>query len=357
MNIGKYIHELLLENETVIIPGFGAFVSNYKPAEINEDTNELKPPSKEISFNSQIRNNDGLLVGSVALGEGVSHFDALKEIEKERENIIYQLDKGEKVKLEDTGELFVDEKFEIQFTPFEDDNLLLDSFGLEAVELEDSIEEKEIIIPVNTETEKEETPKEEKETEPEVAVIPEKEISKTESVPVQTKEKEPEKEEKKKRSWLWLLLMLIPIILVGVYLLNQNKTDEKLPAKTIEITTSPIKEEPVSTPDSTVLDTTFVVSQDSTQTKKEEITPVEIVVSDSPKFYLVGGSFKEEQNADNYLIELKEKGFDPFKLGKRGNFYIIGIGSYSTEKEAVIAKQKFVAENKVAGVWIMEDKK
>lgn len=357
MNIGKYIHELLLENETVIIPGFGAFVSNYKPAEINEDSNELRPPSKEISFNRQIRNNDGLLVGSVALGEGVSHFDALKEIEKERENIIYQLDKGEKVKLKETGELFVDEKFEIQFTPFDDDNLLLDSFGLEAVVLEDSVEKKEIIIPVNTETEKENTPKEEKETTPEVVVIPKKETPEIEPDSQQTEETEAEKEEKKKRTWLWLLLMLIPIIFVGVYLLHQKKTEQKPAVKTTERPTLIIKEEPVLKVDSTVIDSTSVSSQDSIQTKKEEKTPVEIVVSDSPKFYLVGGSFKEEQNADNYLTELKDKGFEPFKLGKRGNFYIVGIGSYDTEKEAVIAKQKFIAENQGAGVWIMEDKK
>ncbi len=348
MKIGKYIHELLLENETVIIPGFGAFVSDYKPAEINEDTNELKPPSKEILFNRQIRNNDGLLVGSVALGESVSHFDALKKIEKERENIIYQLDKGEKVTLENTGELFVNEKFEIQFIPFEDENLLLDSFGLEAVLLEDSAEEEPVVgvVEENREPEKEE---------PKPVVIPEKDNSEAESIPVQNEK--PEKEEQKKRSWLWLLLMLVPIIIIGVYLLNQNKTDNIPPVKTIEKSTLTIKEKPILTQDSVVVDSTSVLSQDSSKIEKAEKTPIKTIVSDSPKFYLVGGSFKEEKNADNYLIELKEKGFEPFKLGKRGNFYIIGIGSYNTEKEAVIAKQKFITENHGAGVWVMEDKK
>ena len=83
MRIDKYIKELLLENETVIIPGFGAFISTYKPAEINKENDTIKPPSKEISFNQNIRNNDGLLVGHVADAQGISHFDALKEIEKE----------------------------------------------------------------------------------------------------------------------------------------------------------------------------------------------------------------------------------------------------------------------------------
>ena len=64
MKLAKHIHDLLLENETVIIPGFGAFISTYKPAEIGE--NEIKPPSKEISFTRQIRNNDGMLVTAIA---------------------------------------------------------------------------------------------------------------------------------------------------------------------------------------------------------------------------------------------------------------------------------------------------
>ena len=87
----------------------------------------------------KIRNNDGVLVGYIAESEGISHFDALKKIEKERENIIYQLDKGEKVTLENTGVLFFDKKHEIQFESFHDDNLLLDSFGLEATSLKVSV--------------------------------------------------------------------------------------------------------------------------------------------------------------------------------------------------------------------------
>ena len=88
VDFGKIIHELLLENEIVIIPGFGAFVSEYKPAEISVDSDEIKPPSKTVLFNQQIRNNDGLLVGYVGETKRISHFDALKRIEKEREKIL-----------------------------------------------------------------------------------------------------------------------------------------------------------------------------------------------------------------------------------------------------------------------------
>ena len=139
MKLGNYIHELLKENETVIIPGFGAFLSSYKPAALDEK--EVRPPSREISFTQQIRNNDGLLVGYIAGQEKISHFDALKVIEKERENMIYLLDKGKEVELKETGTLFINEKNEVQLKPFYDDDLLLDSFGLEPVSLmEETVE-------------------------------------------------------------------------------------------------------------------------------------------------------------------------------------------------------------------------
>lgn len=355
MNLGKYIYKLLLENETVIIPGFGAFISNYKSAEINPDSNELKPPSKEISFSQQIRNNDGLLVGSVALGEGVSHFDALKLIEKERENIIYQLDKGEKISIEQTGELFTNDKHEILLNPFVNENLLLDSFGLETIALEDHIQNNDEIVeivPVPV-PEGKEKPEEIKAVEVEK---PKNESPAPEPAPIKLQELIPEKDESKKRGWLWLLLILIPIIIVGIFIVNKNSKVENVPIEKAAENKVELEEKPVSTIDTIVKDTTSILTVDSTDVEETFPVPVEIPEVESPKFYLVGGSFKKEENAENYLIELKTKGLEPFHLGKRGNFYIVAIGTYQTEKEAVLAKQQFYAGNPKSGVWIMEEK-
>lgn len=340
MNIGNYIYELLLENEMVIIPGFGAFISNYKPAEINMETDELMPPSKEISFNQQIRNNDGLLVGKIAEGEVISHFDALKEIEKERENIIYQLDKGEKVYLEETGELFINDNNEIQLEPIQSKNLLLDSFGLESV----SIEEKEKVVPLENkiEPEKEEPPKKEPNIEHEEKLEP-------------IADKVTDTEENKKRSWLWLLFILAPIIIVGMYI-STKKAGEKAPrVKTTDEPTMSIKENPIAGPELTLIDSVPTPSEDSILTDGIKTLPIETIVPSLSKFYLVGGSFKAKENADNYLIQLKAEGFEPFHIGKRGNFYIVGIGTYNTEKEALAAKRDFSKENTRSGIWIYEE--
>jgi nucleoid DNA-binding protein/cell division protein FtsN len=382
VNLGKYIHELLLENETVIVPGFGAFVSNYKPAEISD--NEIKPPSKEISFSHQIRNNDGLLVGYVTNREGISHFDALKAIEKEREDIIFRLDKGESVALDETGTLFYNRRNEIEFIPIVDANLLLDSFGLETILINKNegkasesiiiseIEESETLAEPNQKTEQ-------VELDPVSDFEPEPEILNSETVVEQNKTVEPvseprkttvvnaekKKEEKKKRSGVWYLLILIPILIAGYFVVQNNSKPEKIEPfqpknEGVVINEVPIKNTEVNSSDSINLELEEPVlventELDSLKTLSSNNTESKIESSDSPVFYLVGGSFKGEENAEKYLLELKEKGFEPFHLGKRGNFYIIGIGTYKTESEAVKAKREFTERNTGSGAWIMEE--
>lgn len=379
MNLGKYIHHLLLENETVIIPGFGAFISNYKPAEISE--NEIKPPSKEISFTQKIRNNDGLLVGYVSGHEKISHFDALKAIEKERENIIYQLDKGEKVTLEGTGILFYNEKNKIELSPFFDENLLLDSFGLETVSINKPSEEPEkseepvIVADISEEIEeKHEEPNSEDETqEPEpVAVQEQKEETPVEEITVPVTELKTKfakaeysavNNERKKRSGLWYLLILIPIIIAGIYVVKTQSGTKDLKSisqeKGITIIETPANQQELTADSLNAAipeqEVTEGLKADSAGIVATDVEKQKVTDTGSTKFYLVGGSFKEEENAENYLIELKGKGFEPFHLGKRGNFYIVGIGTYKTEAEAVAAKREFTENNVGSGAWILEE--
>ncbi len=393
MKLGKYIHDLLLEHETVIIPGFGAFLSEYKPAEISET--EIKPPSRQVSFSSNIRNNDGLLVGYVANQEKVSHFDALKIIEKERDNIIFRLDKGEEVTLEEIGKLFHNEKDRIQFTPFQDENLLMESFGLESVSLEKLDEEQpeeepvveeeiEVLPIVNEEQETtaevtdeitesfeegkvQETDKTQEEEINEVSeVVSDSTPEELEPEPREvTKEiPAPEEEKKKKAGWYWYLLILIPIIVASVYVIKNN-AEKSQPVSTNSnnaiIQKEPLQsksqmaEQPTAIPDSAEIiqpeekqDSTKKVSV--TENNEEEFTPGQ------PVYYLIGGSFKEsEESAKEYMEELKEKGFEPFYMGKQGNFYTVGIGKYKTEGQAVRARDTIWLKYPKWHLWVMPE--
>jgi len=324
VKIGNYIHQLLLENDTVIIPGFGAFISTYKPPEIDEETEKISPPSKQISFNAAIRNNDGLLVGFIAENEEISHFDALRKIEKDREKILYRLDKGEEIALKKIGILWLNENNEIEFKPTIEENLLIDSYGLDS------------------------TPVVEKapETEPVKNKI-------TTDSPISTEDQN--KRKKKKTGWLWLLLIFIPLVVAGYFILNKKQPVTPITNEGTTDTVKTINEKPETPVETTKTDSIQPHEIDSLKTTESETDTNTVDTVISARYILVGGSFKEESNAEKYLMGLKEKGFEPFHLGKRGNFFIIGIGRYNSMAEANNARREFLRQNPGSGVWIKEE--
>jgi nucleoid DNA-binding protein/cell division septation protein DedD len=366
LNLSNYIHSLLLENETVIIPGFGAFISTYKPAEINE--NEIKPPSKGISFTQQIKNNDGLLVEIIARKAKISQINAMKRIEKARENMFYELDKGETVVLENIGNLFYNENNEIQFVPFEEDNLLLDSFGLETISLEDSVEKMdeietdEILVEETDDPFEGEKPNNETESideiESESASLPiiDESVSEVQAEKIPEVEKEIEAiqepvsetfklpefkpapkiekpEERKKVGWYWYLLILISILIGGYFLINNNSVSDKTETNLnpyVKVEQSEIQVQTLTQPDSVKNDSgTTTIDSTVNDNQKQALT------QKTTKYYLVGGSFKSEKNVEKYILQLKEKGIESFLIGKKGSLYLIGIETFDTEPEAL----------------------
>ena len=74
----ELIQELLLTHNCVIIPGLGAFLGNYNPAEIHLAENKIYPPGKTIAFNRTLKVNDGLLINALSQHSGVSYLMAEK---------------------------------------------------------------------------------------------------------------------------------------------------------------------------------------------------------------------------------------------------------------------------------------
>ena len=366
LNLSNFIYSLLLENETVIIPGFGAFISTYKPAEISG--NEIKPPSKEISFTHQIKNNDGLLAEVIARRAKISQSYAMKRIEKARENMLYELDKGGTVVVENIGTLVYNENNEIKFTPFEDDNLLLDSFGLETISMEDStgeingfeIDDAEIepnlkeeetdinIIDIVAIDPEPPGHKKEVETNPEVQneIIPEleEEIKLDQNIELKTWQHQgfnssqtvENPKRRKKAVWYWLLLILIPLFIAGYFLLNKNSksvNSEISINENIQVEQKSTHVEAIPTVDSVPADSTTstVITSSNTPVQKNQNT---VITDEFTKYYLVGGGFKNEENAGKYIIQLKERGIEGFNLGKKGSLYLVGIGTFDTDSDA-----------------------
>ena len=71
MGIFKDVAKLLHSNDCVIVPNFGAFVLKSKSAYIKN--NEFFPPSKYVSFNAMLKDNDGLLAKHISAEKNISY--------------------------------------------------------------------------------------------------------------------------------------------------------------------------------------------------------------------------------------------------------------------------------------------
>ena len=127
--ITNYLIELLKDNECVIVPEFGAFISKRHSATIDYANHRFMPPYKELVFNNKLTNNDDLLVNFISQKENISNEEALDKIQKFVNQSAAILEVNFELDLEGLGKLrnfHGDYVFETK----EDVNLLGDAFGL-----------------------------------------------------------------------------------------------------------------------------------------------------------------------------------------------------------------------------------
>lgn len=130
MQISTYINDLLYRYECVIIPGFGAFLTQYRSAKIDETTHTFYPPGKIVTFNKQLQANDGLLANYVASVDNCTYEVALQKIRTFTGKVQTRLSNKEVVLFQNIGEFLLNEEHALQFTPSEKENFSIASFGL-----------------------------------------------------------------------------------------------------------------------------------------------------------------------------------------------------------------------------------
>ncbi|MGB5243237.1 MAG: SPOR domain-containing protein [Lutimonas sp.] len=128
MKLANYISDLLYRYDCVIIPTFGGFVTNQKSARIDAFSNTFYPPYKQISFNSQLTDNDGLLANYIASTDNMKYECALNYIKFEIEEWKKKL-KTQDIDIDAIGTISeVNDK--LIFEPSDKVNFLTSSFGL-----------------------------------------------------------------------------------------------------------------------------------------------------------------------------------------------------------------------------------
>lgn len=130
MQLATYINDLLYRYECVIIPGFGALLTQYHSAKIDSDSQTFYPPGKTLSFNRQLQTNDGLLANYVASVEKCSYETSLQKIRNFTGKLSLQLSEKEVVSLKSIGDFHLNEENSVQFIPSSKQNFSTASFGM-----------------------------------------------------------------------------------------------------------------------------------------------------------------------------------------------------------------------------------
>ncbi|MGY5851230.1 HU domain-containing protein [Salegentibacter sp. F14] len=166
MNIINHIQDLLYRYECVILPGFGAFLSQKQPAYIEKDTGTFYPPKKLVSFNGQLIKSDGLLANYISEAENIAYPAAVNRIAFFVDNLEKSLVSDGSVELDNIGRFSFSEEENLQFEPVEKLNFLTDSFGLEGIRTEkvdrevykEQVEKLESKTPINFTRERRKAP-------------------------------------------------------------------------------------------------------------------------------------------------------------------------------------------------------
>lgn len=283
VEINQYIKDLLLLNDCVIIPEFGGFVSNYRPAVIKH--NRFSPPSKEIAFNPKLQNNDGLLINYISETEGIGYFDAKQKVEAFVDESLLRLENYERIVFDAVGQLYYDQKENLLFEPCNDLNLLVDSYGLESFSYEKLYQR---MVPE-----------------------PAMKLPKRESVQVLFSKRQVKK-----------VLIGVPLVLaLALIPLKENKTilntsDLNLLDDLTETIAPAVVEE--------IKEETAVFEEEVTV---QEATPIHAASND--KYFIIGGSFRSEENAKIFMDEQRSAGFEPLDLGVFNGLHRISLESFS----------------------------
>jgi hypothetical protein len=130
MKIEHHISQLLYRYQCVTVPGFGAFLTEFQSAQIDESSHSFFPPKKSISFNPYLKNNDGLLANHLAQAEKITYEVAVTVIQNEVnlwKNTIQEIGQ---FTLKNVGGFSLNSEKNLVFIPVDHVNYLKESFGL-----------------------------------------------------------------------------------------------------------------------------------------------------------------------------------------------------------------------------------
>ena len=306
MAVAKYIHDLLYRYECVILPGFGAFITQQHSAQLSASKEELFPPKRTVSFNRQLVKTDGLLANHLVEVEKISYEDALMKLQMYVEDLQNILEENKAINFENIGSFTLTESDKLQFEPDSRTNFSKESFGLSTFATSEVLRET---------YKKQAAAFEEKAP---VAFTPERRSSRK-----------------------WLKYAAVGVIAFGLggaglnfYNLQINEHNLAEQQKAASILEDQIQQ------------ATFII--------ENPLPAVTLKVSkQTGNYHIVAGAFRLEENAAEKVEQLKAEGFNARQVGaNRYGLHQVIYSSYENRKDALKALWK-VKRNSNPGAWLL----
>lgn len=295
MGTEQYITELLYRYNCVVVPGFGAFLTQMKPAVINEATHSFSPPSKVVSFNGQLSSNDGLLVSYMADAEKMSYEDMEKQLTTISQQWKARLKTGERLRFPNIGELWQNMEGKIQFQPSYDVNYLTSSFGMASF----------TSVPVTREILKEEV------------------LELEEKIPFMiTPETRRDNVFRPYLKYAAVVLLAVATGFTGYRLYNENENIQQV-----------VRQDAQKQVSKNIQEATFF---NSAPLELPAISLNIAAPARSGAHQIIAGAFRVQENAEKKVLQLKEKGYDASYLGANEyGLHMVAYGSYDDAQEAL----------------------
>lgn len=337
MNLEKHISELLYRYQCVAVPGFGAFLTEIVSAQLIENSNSFYPPKKRISFNANLKNNDGLLANQIATADKVSYEYAVSKINLEVEEWFDLLEKNKTLPLKNIGTFAYNNEQNLVFSPVENFNYLATSFGMTQV-VSPKVK-REVFEPILMEPDFDNVISNAEKVEEKK--VDEKEIIKLEpKAEIEAEIAFEIKQPKRNSNLKYAAVFLIGCGIASPYFLNLYK--EKLAIDNLVVEAKVQKQV-----QSKIQEATFLISN--------PLKDVSIVANSemSLNYHVVAGVYKIEENADKSCKNLISKGFQSQKLSQNANgLFPVIYNSYATYTEARNAMESIKKRNNPEA-WVL----
>jgi nucleoid DNA-binding protein len=365
VELSKYIKEILIHNENVIVSGFGAFEKSLISAKIDPITNEMHPPQMTVIFNPELTVDSGVLIKYIAEKDAVTEDNASELIQNQVAEWNNLLESGQKVTLEGLGNLSRDENGNLQFESLVQPSDFPESYGLPVI----PVLEKNSSVSPNVKKEEVKKPVEKK-------IEPKKQVEKKpplQKKPVQNLQKsETSGSSKSNKKLIIGLIIGIPVAaLIVLGALNFNWVKQKFNSTSSFISSKlkgsekgnvvnldTLTRDSVKTNDSDQLETQSII-ENYTIVNGDDNSRLEPKVSELAsvkKIYIIAGSYKNKSNANSQKNKLAKKGFDAEVLPINNGLYRVSVASFNDIKSAAGDFERIKSIDESLNLWILVKK-